>query len=328
MPTSGGAGFARASVGNDRSTRFGSGTVDVNAELRAPRLDELEALTDLINRDSGELYGEREESVESMRKWLTGPKLNPETDMRVAVVDGAFRGYVDVDPEPEPIYWADLRVPLSEPDEIRVALLDWVERRARERGGTTLRFHTASVDEPTRRLLESRGMRVIRHFYRMRIELDREPAEPQWADGLRVRAATASDAERVYEAHQESFEEHWEHVRLPFAEWEHWLMGEGYDPSLWFLAEDDGEIAGLSLCREQDGEKGVGWVSVLGVRKSWRRQGLGRALLLHSFHEFRRRGFSAAALGVDADSLTGANRLYESAGMRVTRRSDVYEQDL
>jgi mycothiol synthase len=300
----------------------------VNVELRAPTLDDLPALTDLINRDSQELYGEREESIESMRGWLTGPKLNPETDIRVAVSDGGFRGYVDVDPEPEPIYWADLRVPPSEPDEVRLALLEWVVGRARERGGEVLRFHTASIDEATKGLLEDRDMRLIRHFYRMRIELDADPAAPEWPEGLTVRSATPDDVERVYEAHQESFEDHWEHVRVPLHEWRHWLMREGYDPSLWFLAEDDGEIAGLSLCREQDGEKGIGWVSVLGVRVPWRRKGLGRALLLHSFHEFRRRGFRAAALGVDAESLTGANKLYESAGMRVIRRSDVYEHGL
>ena len=297
----------------------------MSVELRAPTLDDLPALTDLINRDSDELYGELEESVESMRMWLTGPKLNPETDMRVAVVDGGFRGYVDVDPEPEPIYWADLRVPPSEPDEVRVALLDWVVGRARERGGEILRAHTAGVDEATKRLFEERGMRVIRHFYRMRIELDDEPDQPSWAEGISVRAAGPDDAERVYDAHQESFEDHWEYTRLPFEEWRHWLMREGYDPSLWFLAEDGGQIAGLALNREHEGEKGVGWVSVLGVRKPWRRRGLGRALLLHSFREFRRRGFHAAALGVDADSLTGANKLYEEAGMRIVRQNDVYE---
>jgi mycothiol synthase len=300
----------------------------VNVELRSPRLDELEALTELINRDSDELYGEREESVESMRMWLSGPKLDPETDARVAVVDGDLRGYVDVDADPEPIYWVDLRVPLSEPDVIRVVLLDWVEGRARERGGELLRLHAAGTDEPIKRLLEARGSRVIRHFYRMRIELDHEPSEPQWPGGMTLRTATLDDAEAVYEAHQESFEDHWEHSRMPFAEWQHWLMREGFDPTLWFLLVDGPELAALELCREHEGEPGLGWVSVLGVRRQWRRQGLGRALLLHAFHEFRRRGFQAAALGVDAESLTGANRLYESVGMRVVRQSDVYEQPL
>ena len=300
----------------------------VNIELRAPRLDELGELTELINRDSQELYGEREESVESMRMWLTGPKLNPETDIRVAVLEGTLRGYVDLDDDPHPTYWVDLRVPPSESEEVRIALADWVESRAEEREGRVLRFHTASIDEPMKQLLETRGYRIIRHFYRMRIQLDSEVPESTWPEGIIVRTASPADARPVYEAHQESFEDHWETTRMPFVEWEHWLMREGFDPSLWFILEDGAEVAAISLCREHEGEKGLGWVSVLGVRKPWRRRGLGRALLLHSFQEFRRRGFHAAALGVDAESLTGANRLYESAGMAVARQSDVYEKEL
>ena len=44
-------------------------------------------------------------------------------------------------------------------------------------------------------------------------------------------------------------------------------------------------------------------------------QGLGEALLLHSFQEFSRRGCTRGTLGVDASSPTGATRLYERAGM-------------
>jgi mycothiol synthase len=300
----------------------------MNVELRSPRLDELAQLTDLINRDSDELYGEREESVESMRMWLTGPKLNPETDIRVAVVNRTFRGYVDVDPDPHPIYWADLRVPPSEGDDIRVALLEWVEGRTKERDGEVLRLHAPTTDEPTKSLLESRGYQVIRHFYRMRVELDAGVPEPQWPEGVTVRAATPDDAALAYETHQESFEDHWEFSQMPFEEWKHAMLSEGFDPSLWFFVEDGPEAAAVALCREHEGEKGLGWVRVLGVRKGWRRKGLGRALLLHCFHEFRRHGFSAAALGVDAESLTGANRLYESVGMHVIRQSDVYEKAL
>ena len=40
----------------------------------------------------------------------------------------------------------------------------------------------------------------------------------------------------------------------------------------------------------------------------------------------RRRGFRRASLGVDAESLTGAHKLYESVGMRVERRFDIYEK--
>jgi mycothiol synthase len=301
----------------------------VNVELRAPTLDELEALAELINRDANELYGEDEESVESMRMWLTGPRLNPETDIRVAVVGGSFRGYVDVDPDPEPIYWADLRIPPSENDAVRLALHEWAERRARERGGELVRFHTASVDEPTQQLLYARGYRLIRHFYRMRIDFDGDLPEPQWPPRMTVRPATREEAQLAYDVQQETFEDSWEPSRMPFEDWKHVMLSEAwFDPTLWFLVEHGNDVAAVAICREHEGEKGLGWVSVLGVRTQWRRQGVGRALLLHCFHEFRRRAFHAAALGVDADSLTGANRLYESVGMRVVRRSDLYEKAL
>jgi mycothiol synthase len=300
----------------------------MNVELRAPRLDELEELTELINRDSAEVIGTREESVDSMRLWLTGPKLNPETDMRVALVEGEFRGYADVDDDPHPTYWADLRVPPSEPDEIREALVDWVEARARERAGHLLRCSAVTTDEATKRLLDARGYRLIRHFYRMRLELDDVLEEPEWPEGVSVRTMGPEEAETVYEVHQETFEDHWEHAREPLEEWKHAFMTEGFDPGLWFLVEGNGEIAGISLCRQHEAEPDWGVVRVLGVRKDWRRKRLGRALLLHSFHEFRRRGLRSAVLGVDAASLTGANRLYESVGMRVAFQMDIYEQQL
>jgi GNAT superfamily N-acetyltransferase len=132
----------------------------------------------------------------------------------------------------------------------------------------------------------------------------------------------------VYEVHQEAFEDSWEHNRMAFEEWRHWVMPEDFDPTLWFLAEDATEVAAVAVCREHEGEAGLGWVNILGVRRPWRRRGLGRAMLLHAFREFRRRGLHASALGVDAASLTGANRLYESVGMQVVRQSDVYEKEL
>jgi len=64
------------------------------------------------------------------------------------------------------------------------------------------------------------------------------------------------------------------------------------------------------------------------VRRPWRRKGLGLALLLHSFGEFYRRGRRRVGLGVDAQSLTGATRLYEKAGMRVARVYNTYEKEL
>ena len=56
--------------------------------------------------------------------------------------------------------------------------------------------------------------------------------------------------------------------------------------------------------------------------------GLGLALLQHVFGAFYGRGRSTIGLGVDAQSPTGATRLYQRAGMRVTEEYETYEKVL
>ena len=69
-------------------------------------------------------------------------------------------------------------------------------------------------------------------------------------------------------------------------------------------------------------------MSTLGVRRAWRKQGLGLALLLQSFRDFQRRGTHTIGLGVDASNPTGATRLYKKAGMTVAGEYVLYEKTL
>ena len=66
----------------------------------------------------------------------------------------------------------------------------------------------------------------------------------------------------------------------------------------------------------------------LAIRRQWRRRGIGLAFLYHAFGEFYRREIHNVYLGVDAQSLTGATRLYERAGMHVVRQYNTYEKEL
>ncbi len=85
----------------------------------------------------------------------------------------------------------------------------------------------------------------------------------------------------------------------------------------------------MSLCHPKTAEDPeMGWVDSLGMRRPWRRRGLALVLLHHSFGEFYRRGKCKVGLEVDAQSLTGATRLYEKAGMHVDRQYANYEKEL
>jgi ribosomal protein S18 acetylase RimI-like enzyme len=129
--------------------------------------------------------------------------------------------------------------------------------------------------------------------------------------------------EAVFEAHEEAFSDHWGHTRGTYEEWLHRFSER--DLSLWFIAWDGDQVAGYSLCRFR---MGIGWVGTLGVRRPWRKRGLGEALLLHSFAEFHRRGMQTIGLGVDAANPTGATRLYQKAGMKVAAEYVIYEKEL
>jgi ribosomal protein S18 acetylase RimI-like enzyme len=92
---------------------------------------------------------------------------------------------------------------------------------------------------------------------------------------------------------------------------------------------DGDEVVGVSLCNGKTAEDpDMSYVMSLGVRRPYRRQGVALALLHHTFGECYRRGKRKVALDVDADSLTGATRLYEKAGMHVQRQSAVYRKEL
>jgi mycothiol synthase len=293
--------------------------------LRPASSEDLDAIVELF--DAGRtMYEEPFGSAEELRQWLTSPRIELARDVRLGFERGRLVGYVDVDPLAEdPVrWWSDVRVhPACDAESVASELLRWAEGRA---GEGILRTWAPSGLTALRRVYERHGMRRVRGSYRMEIGLEDDLPPPAFPPGIAVRTLAPGDEPVAYEVHEESFEDSWEHTRESFEEWRHYLVEtESFDPTLWFLAWDGDSPAGVAICRLREG---IGWVGVLGVRRNWRRRGLGRALLLHSLHEFRRRGVRRAGLGVDAESLTGAHKLYESVGMEVARELGIYEKVL
>ncbi len=200
-------------------------------------------------------------------------------------------------------------VPLAPPD-VQVLLYNAVKAR----------------NSAARHLLERDGYAAIRFFLRMVADLDVSPPPPAWPDGIAVRGwESEADDHPAYLTLEEAFRDHWGHVPTPFEAWRR--KGERFDPGLWFLAFDSEAIAGALVGWHS---LGMGWVDQLGVRRPWRKRGLGLALLRQAFAEFYRRGWTQVSLDVDAESETGATRLYERAGMRVdpSHATALYRKEL
>lgn len=294
--------------------------------LRAMRHEDFDAVYDLYTAVEQEAYGQAETTVEELRTWLTAPTVNIETDVRLAFEEDELVGYVDVDrvdAEP-PRWWTDVRVrPGHDTDALVPDLLAWSTERAE--GGGIHRVWAPSSLGHMRAAFERLGFERVRSSYRMEIDLATD-LPVAIVEGIDIRPIREGEERIAYDVHQESFKDSWEHTAEPFDEWKHYLVdNESFDRGLWFVAWDGDRPAGAALCRVRDG---LGWIGILGVLRGWRHRGIGRALLLRSFDEFKRRRLPRAGLGVDAESVTGANRLYESAGMHVVRRLDFFDKQL
>lgn len=252
----------------------------------------------------------------------------------IVAADGALAAYATVQDEGGGQLWADGYVhPQHWGRGLGTVLVRLSERRARElvsnapEGARVMLSNNVVLgDASARQILEGEDYALARGFWRMGIELTDEPAAPHWPSGITVRTlARGHDERRVFDCVEEAFADHWGHVPRAFETWIARTDRPDFDPSLWLLAEEGDQLAGVALCEQRpDG----GWVNTLGVRRAWRRHGLGEALLRQAFCDLYRRGARSVGLGVDAESLTGATRLYERAGMRVTMQVARYEKEL
>jgi mycothiol synthase len=202
-----------------------------------------------------------------------------------------------------------------------------VMRQAEPNLRVTIQNGLKASDKRSRQMHENEGYVPVRFSWRMEIRLEAPPAVLSLPDGLEYRPFAGDEHARpLFEAVDESFRDHWGHTPMQYEKWRNQtLERDDFDPSLWFVAWDGDQIAGMSLCRYRGG---MGWVNTLGVRRSWRKHGLGLALLTHSFGEFFRRGEQTIGLGVDAESQTGATRLYKRAGMHVASEYVHYVKEL
>jgi mycothiol synthase len=206
-------------------------------------------------------------------------------------------------------------------------LLRQAEERARELGFPTALTWCLAADTDARALFERYGYREVRRFYRMLVEHEGEPPAPEWPESLRVSTFEPGDGRALHAALDEAFAEEWNFVSEPFEQWAARRIDvSDFNPTLWFIVREGDEIAAVLRC---DAERaGAGWIGALGVRRPWRRRGLGLALLRHAFGEFYRRGQPRVGLGVDAQNPTGATRLYERAGMHVAYEAAAFKKEL
>ncbi len=151
--------------------------------------------------------------------------------------------------------------------------------------------------------------------------------------GLTIRPVRAEDHRRIWDADVEAFQDHRDPTRRTEADFVSWYAQPDLDTGLWDVAWDGDEVAGsvMTFVFPDENERlGVrrGWLEHVSVRRPWRRRGLAAALMTRAMVRLRALGLAEAALGADAENLSGAVRLYEALGFRRTRTAANYKKAL
>lgn len=293
--------------------------------------EDLQTVVDVMNAVTQADAGKSDTlpfSVE--RYWSSGDvKLEADT-LLIFAPDGQAAGFAQfIEETPPTPYDVDTWVhPAFVEAGVGEALLHWIDQRAQQALGHAPAGAPVSIEHiyvyaqnrSARQRLEKFGYTRERIFYRMAIEFDTPPPEPQLPAGITIRPLRLGEEDQaVYEAYEEAQADEWGHEWMPFDKWRYYFIEveENFDPAAWFLAVEGETIVGYALCRwERAGEPDRSTVRYLAVRRAWRKRGIALALLHAAFGGMVRHGKRGAGLGVDATSYTGADRLYVRAGMQ------------
>jgi mycothiol synthase len=301
--------------------------------VRAPRREDAGEVAAMIHASDLADNGASDMSVEELLDDWHSLDLAGEA-VAVVAPDGTIAGYADlVNRSFVTVSVYGYVHPHFRDLGIGACLISWGESWTRERmpqapedARVVVQHYINRLNETAQRLLESLGYAPVRGVYVMETEIHGAPLQPRWPEGISVRTFVPGQDERpLFEAVEDAFRDMWGRPRGTFERFVGMTEQQSFDPALWFLALDGDEIAGATLCKTLAGE---GWIHVVGVRRRWRNRGLGLALLRHALAEYQRRGVRKVALSVDAESITGAPRLYGRAGMHVRESYVIYLKEL
>jgi mycothiol synthase len=308
--------------------------------MRPPQNDDADEVVAFANEECVAFIGVPVIDADWLRSRWTAPAVARDLDFAVVESpDGELCGFLSVESEPPfaEVFALGIVAPAFHQRGIGAAIVSETERRARRfealagpKARMLIRAGTLAGEPRVAALMSSRGYREVRHFELRRIDFAGKSPPPVDVEGITVRGFDPENARQLYEAHVEAFADHWGEGQETYDDFRHHLLdASDFDDRLWFVAWDGDQLAGYIGAQSKSREDPMrGYIAVLGVRRPYRRRGLGKALLLHAFGALHARGLRGADLHVDADSLTGATGLYAKVGMTAHPRFATWEKEL
>jgi mycothiol synthase len=298
--------------------------------IKHPTLEDAQAITDLVALCDIEEIGEPDISLSDVLDMWNSIQIETDAWMALSETNEIIGyGFVEVTGANRMDTCVFVH-PHYKNQGIGSLLLKKVEERANvlakgKAGEQKLMNQIPFTNMAARNLVEARGYQFSRLYERMKIELEGQPDQPQLPEGIMLRSFQPDqDEETLFSIYDETFRDAWGYTKKDFSTWISQKKGDGYDPSLWFIVWKDSTPVGFLMSRMQ--EDGL-FIDLLGVKREYRKHGIGKALLLHTFGLAYQRNQKTVLLYVDTDSLTNANLLYQQVGMTPHSQTAVYMKE-
>jgi mycothiol synthase len=306
---------------------------------------DLNAIVELFNACEEVDKTGRWRTVEGLQQSLNAPSFNRAENLRLwENPSGKLVGYgsVSINPSQEGTDgFLNFRVhPTVRNQGLEEQIITWGEKRLKEAtkdgNGTVKLFSGTRSDRgDVITILQNLGLIAVRYFFRMKRSLNEPIDEPKFPEGFQLRIVEPKkDATKWVEMFNQTFIDHWNHHNFTVEEFLHHCQHPEYNSDLSLIAiAPDGTFAAFCESRihtEDNKRNGCneGWIAVLGTRRGFRQQGLGKAMLLTAMQHLKTKGMDSAILGVDAENPSGALRLYESVGFEKVHTSISYVKNL
>ena len=289
-----------------------------------------QSLVDFFNETSQITGTNKEISLTLFLQRLNMPSVTAEEDYFIARVNSKIVGVLEMINE-SPISRA-VAIQTIQHSNIEKEVLEQLTQKAlvysQKKSLSVLHVQSTLGDEVASSSLAPAGFRKVKTYL-----------ELEWAEDIlqnlllpenyKVRSfILGKDDEVLTDLQNTAFSEHWGFCPNSVEEIKKRVQMERSRPEGIIFIENENSIAGYNwtLLSENTEDK-VGWISMTGIHPDFRRNRLGRAVVLAGMHSLITRGAKSIELEVDSENIP-ARELYQSLGFKPISSNQWFEKHL
>ncbi len=314
-----------------------------NVEYRHPTIDDVEAITDVLNRNAREIPLHTDNTVEEMMAFSFEEDDYDPKGFLLAIVDGEIVGYGGsmirkhrIEMGKDDAWVAISVVPEKRGIGIEQRFMEFGLDYIRSRNVGTAKRGCYGLEGWRHDITKEYGFKDVRHGYIMIWKHDKAPEAilpPEGATLEHIMFKEASDEVLgiFTENFNTSFVDHYDFSQVLLKDIIKW-RDINRDISRITFAKKGDEVVGVvmyevSTVYNKENNTKVGWAIILGVNPEHRKSGIGRTLLSTGMEWLYSQGMETIYLGMDAEN-SKALGLYTSLGYEIEKESVNYKLDL